>query len=57
MGYESAYCGVFADDEEARLIQNVLDGMGVDYSRSIFLPGGETGKGSIRLAEGGPYHF
>ena len=32
MGFESAYCGVFANDDEAKLIQGVLDDIGIDYS-------------------------
>lgn len=52
MGLESAYCGVFAGDDEAKLIINVLDKLGIDYSHCTFMSDGETGKGTIRLIDG-----
>lgn len=52
MGIPGAYCGVFAADEEAELIQRALKRYGIDYSHSTFLTEGETGKGSIRLIAG-----
>ena len=51
-GAFSAYCGVLAEDREARLIERALVNYGVEYTHCLRLPGGETGVGSIRLING-----
>lgn len=52
MGIFAAYCGVLASDAEAELIMHALDHYAIDYSHSVFLKDGVTGKGSIRLVSG-----
>ncbi len=52
LGHESAYCGVVANDEQAKLICDTLKEFDVDYSKCVYVKDGETGTGTISHISG-----
>lgn len=51
IGCDSAYLGVFGNDNEAKHIQKTLDSMGIDYSKCVHLEG-ETGCCEVSIVDG-----